>query len=130
MIKKLSFTFIPFILLSACDGGPGEIDSNPLHLPPEGFVGDSVIGKEQYVLNCQSCHGTNGFGTNQGPPLVNKVYNPSHHANLTFHLAVKNGVRSHHWKFGDMKPIPNLSPENVAHIVRYVREIQRKSGIQ
>ena len=130
MIKQLSFTFILLILLSACDGGPGEKDSNPLHLPPQGFVGDSVKGKEQYFLNCQSCHGMNGLGTNQGPPLVHKTYNSSHHADLAFHLAVKNGVRSHHWKFGDMKPIPNLSPENVAHIVRYVRVIQRKSGIQ
>jgi hypothetical protein len=29
-----------------------------------------------------------------------------------------------------MKPIPKVSPEDVAHIVQYVRKIQRKSGIQ
>jgi mono/diheme cytochrome c family protein len=128
MINKLSLVFL--FLLSACDGGPGETDPNPLHLPPQGFVGDSVKGKVLYDQNCQVCHGKNGLGTNQGPPLVNNIYNPRHHADLAFHLAVRNGVRSHHWKFGDMKPIPNLSPEDVEHIVQYVRKIQRKSGIQ
>jgi len=128
MIKKLSLVFL--FLLSACDGGPGEGGSNPLHLPPQGFVGDSIKGKALYARNCQACHGNNGLGTNQGPPLVHNIYNPRHHADLAFHFAVRNGVRSHHWKFGDMKPIPILSPEDVGHIVRYVREIQRKAGIQ
>ncbi len=127
MVKKLSFVML--ILLSACDGGSGERDPNPLHLPPQGFVGDSVTGEKLYSQNCLGCHGSNGLGTNQGPPLVHKTYNPRHHADLAFHLAVRNGVRSHHWKFGDMKPLPNLSPEAVEHIVRYIREIQRKSGI-
>jgi len=128
MIKKLLLVFI--FLLSACDGGSGERDPNPLHLPPQGFVGDSTQGKALFAQNCQGCHGANGLGTSQGPPLVHKTYNSSHHADLAFHLAVKNGVRSHHWKLGDMKPIPSLSPEDVGHIVQYVREIQRKSGIQ
>jgi mono/diheme cytochrome c family protein len=128
MIKKLSLVFL--LVLSACDGGPGQRDPNPLHLPPQGFVGDAVKGEKLYSQNCLGCHGSNGLGTNQGPPLVNKTYNPRHHADLAFHLAVRNGVRSHHWKFGDMKPIPNLSPEKVEHIVQYVRAIQRNAGIK
>ena len=128
MIKKLSLIIL--VLLAACDGGPGERDSNPLHLPPEGFIGDSITGEALFSQNCLACHGNGGLGTNQGPPLVHKVYNPGHHADLSFHLAVKNGVPAHHWKFGDMKPVPGLSPEDVGHIVQYVRAIQRKSGIQ
>ena len=128
MIKILSLVFL--MLISACDGGPGGRDPNPLHLPPQGFVGDSVMGEKLYSQNCLVCHGTNGLGSNQGPPFVAKTYNPRHHADLAFHLAVRNGVRSHHWNFGDMKPIPNLSPEDVGHIVQYVRAIQRKSGIK
>jgi cytochrome c len=128
MIKKLSLVFI--FLLAACDGGSGERDPNPLHLPPQGFVGDSIKGKALYYKNCQVCHGENGLGTNHGPPLVNNIYNPRHHADLAFHFAARNGVRSHHWKFGDMEPIPNVSPEDVGHIVTYVRELQRKAGIK
>ena len=59
MMKKLSFMF--FILLAACYGGPGERDPNPLHLPPQGFVGDSIQGKTLYSLNCQVCHGSNDY---------------------------------------------------------------------
>jgi mono/diheme cytochrome c family protein len=128
MIKKLSFMLL--VLLAACDGGPGTRDPNPLHLPPQGFVGDSIKGNNLYNQNCLACHGNAGLGSNQGPPLVHKTYNPRHHANLSFHLAVKNGVPSHHWKFGNMKPIAGLSPEDVGHIVQYVRAIQRKSGIE
>ena len=69
-----------FFALSACDGGSGEKDSNPLHLPPQGFIGDSIIGESLYSQNCLACHGIGGMGTNQGPPLVHKVYNPRHHA--------------------------------------------------
>ena len=117
-------------LLSACNGSPSGKDPNPFHLPPEGFVGDSSKGKVLFAENCLSCHGIRGQGTNQGPPLVHSTYNPRHHADLAFNLAVKNGVRSHHWQFGDMKPLPNVSPESVGHITAYVRELQRNAGIK
>ena len=127
MIKKLILVCV--ILISACDGVPDGKNSNPLHLPPQGFIGDSIKGESLYSQNCLACHGNSGLGTNHGPPLVHKTYSISHHADLAFHLAVKNGVPAHHWNFGDMKPIPGLSPENVEHIIEYVRAIQRKSGI-
>ncbi|MFV2031733.1 MAG: cytochrome c [Gammaproteobacteria bacterium] len=128
MIKKAPFAFL--FLLSACDGGPSTANTNPLHLPPPGFVGDSIVGKALYNQNCQSCHGASGLGTDQGPPLVSNMYKARRHADLAFHLAVKNGVRAHHWKYGGMKPIEKLSPEEAGHIIRYVREIQENSSIQ
>lgn len=128
MIKKLILGSV--IIISACDGVPDGKNSNPLHLPPQGFIGDSVTGETIYSQNCLACHGNAGLGTNQGPPLVHKTYSTRRHAELAFHLAVKKGVRAHHWNFGDMKPIPGLSPEDVGHVVQYVRAIQRKSGIE
>ncbi|MGR3582900.1 MAG: c-type cytochrome, partial [Pseudooceanicola nanhaiensis] len=44
--------------------------------------------------------------------------------------AVQNGVRAHHWKFGDMPPQTGLTPSDVANIVAYVRELQRANGIE
>ena len=127
MRKYLLIFFV--LVLTACDGIPARKDPNPLHLPPAGFVADSKKGEALYTQNCLSCHGFKGQGSNLGPPLVHKTYNPQHHADLAFHLAVKSGVRAHHWRFGDMKPLPEVSPESVGHIVSYLRAEQRKVGI-
>lgn len=114
-------------ILAACDGNR---DPNPFHLPPEGFVADSGKGAELFQQNCSGCHGRAGSGSSKGPPLVHETYNPTHHADLAFHLAVKNGVRRHHWRFGDMPPQPQVSPEATGHIVAYVRALQRRAGIE
>jgi hypothetical protein len=45
-------------------------------------------------------------------------------------MAVANGVRAHHWKFGDMAPVKGVTPDDVAHVTAYVRAEQRKVGIQ
>jgi len=116
--------------LIACDGKPVKRDVNPFHLPPEGFVADRYKGAELFRKNCSSCHGRYANGSNKGPPLIHKTYNPSHHADLAFNLAVKNGVRRHHWRFGDMPPQPGVSPQAVGHIVAYVRTLQRQAGIK
>lgn len=124
------FILLSAVILAACDGSPDNRDPNPFHLPPDGFVADKNKGAELFRQNCSTCHGRAGSGSNQGPPLVHKTYNPGHHADLAFHLAVKNGVRRHHWQFGDMPPQPQVSPEAVGHIVAYVRALQRRAGIK
>ena len=118
------------VILAACDGSPGNRDPNPFHLPPEGFVADKNRGAELFRQNCSKCHGRAGSGSSNGPPLIHETYNSSHHADLAFHLAVKNGVRRHHWQFGDMPAQPHVSPEATGHIVAYVRSVQRRAGIK
>ncbi|MFZ8875205.1 MAG: cytochrome c, partial [Paracoccaceae bacterium] len=61
--------------------------------------------------------------------LVHKIYEPSHHGDQSFQMAVAMGVRSHHWKFGNMPAIEGLSREDVFQITQYVRELQRANGI-
>lgn len=99
-------------------------------LPPAGFVGDKNLGRELYSKNCASCHGLMMNGSLQGPPLNHKVYEPSHHADLAFYRAVKEGARAHHWNFGDMPPQSQVTPTDAAHIIAYVRGRQVRSGIQ
>lgn len=86
-------------------------------------------GKETFDAVCAACHGANGAGTEKGPPLVHNIYNPGHHADAAFFLAAKRGVRQHHWPFGDMPPQPQVSDEEIAGIVQYVRELQQANGI-
>lgn len=101
-----------------------------MHLPALGFVADARRGQRLFEANCAACHGRNGRGTDTGPPLVHPVYRPSHHADLPFHLAVKNGVRQHHWNFGNMDPVKGVTPENAADIIAYVRKEQRAAGVR
>ena len=86
-------------------------------------------GESLFGANCASCHGPVGEGTQTGPPLVHAIYNPNHHRDFSFHNAVNNGVRQHHWVFGDMAPRPGLSEGNVNNIICYIRTLQVKEGI-
>lgn len=95
-----------------------------------GLMPNPAKGKVPYNQNCASCHGADLKGSDKGPPFLHRIYEPSHHADLAFQLAVKNGSRAHHWQFWDMKPVPGLSPDDVAHMTAYIRSEQRKAGIQ
>lgn len=98
--------------------------------PSPGLMPNAATGKRLYEKNCAVCHGIDLKGSKEGPPFLHPYYVPSHHGDPAFQLAVKNGVQAHHWKFGDMKPLPGLSPNDVAHITAYIRYQQRLAGIQ
>ncbi len=118
------------LFLVACDNLDPETIRKRQHLPGKDFVADVRQGKSLFNGNCGRCHGSEGQGTQHGPPLVNKIYRAGHHADITFHWAVKDGVKRHHWDFGDMPAIPNVTPEETGHIIAYIRDEQRKAGIQ
>ncbi len=96
---------------------------------PAQFSPAAQIGQALFRENCSTCHGKNAAGSANGPPLVHKIYRPAHHADFTFHAAVKSGVVAHHWQFGNMPPVAGIDEKQVATIVRYVRELQRANGI-
>ncbi len=86
-------------------------------------------GSLLFSENCADCHGENASGTENGPPLIHKYYEPNHHGDGAFYLAVRQGVRAHHWQFGNMPPVEGLEEEDIGHIVAFVREVQRANGI-
>ena len=86
-------------------------------------------GEESFQDRCAVCHGEFATGTATGPPLVNRLYEIGHHPNFSFHNAVNKGVISHHWNFGDMPPIPNVTPKEVDAIICHVRNLQRAEGL-
>ena len=88
-------------------------------------------GKRAFDAVCANCHGTNAQGKNGvGPPLVHKIYEPSHHGDMAFVIAAQNGVRAHHWKFGNMPPVEGVTRGDVLNIVSYVRALQSENGIK
>lgn len=98
--------------------------------PSPGLMPNPTMGKPLFEKHCASCHGVQLDGSDKGPPLVHRIYEPSHHGDIAFQLAVKNGSRAHHWQFGDMPPVTGVTPDEVAHITAYVRMHQRRAGIR
>ena len=86
-------------------------------------------GEQKFAAKCSACHGAGGIGTNQGPPLVHKIYEPNHHGDAAFQRAAAAGVKAHHWKFGDMPKVDGVTTEDVDQIVKYVRWLQKQAGI-
>ena len=98
---------------------------------PETLSSNAQIGRTAFDAACASCHGVNAVGQKDvAPPLVHVIYEPSHHGDEAFQRAVANGVRAHHWPFGNMPPIEGLTRGDVQMIVAYVREMQRANGIE
>ena len=97
---------------------------------PESFSNEAMRGKKIFESNCIECHGKNAVGRKKvGPPLVHKIYEPSHHNDMTFYRAVAMGVRGHHWMFGNMPAVENVSRDEVSAIITYIRELQRENNI-
>ena len=89
-----------------------------------------AAGRQRFDASCAACHGEFALGTDVGPPLVHIIYEPNHHGDGAFILAAERGVRAHHWSFGDMPPVQNVSREDLVEIVSYVRWLQREAGIR
>jgi mono/diheme cytochrome c family protein len=98
---------------------------------PASFTEQEQTGARAYDAVCASCHGVNAQGQDGiAPPLVHKIYEPSHHGDMAFVLAAQNGVRAHHWKFGNMPAVEGVTQGDVLNIVAYIRAVQRANGIE
>ncbi|MCY6383363.1 c-type cytochrome [Hoeflea prorocentri] len=92
--------------------------------------GQARLGESVFNEHCAVCHGNNAAGQEGiAPPLVHIIYEPSHHSDTSFFLAVRNGVRAHHWRFGDMPAVQGVSEAEIEQIVTYIRTLQRANGI-
>lgn len=111
---------VPALLLLAagCGGGGGD-------------AGDAVaVGQEAFESHCIACHGAGAAGTDAGPPLVHVIYEPSHHGDDAFRNAARTGVQPHHWDFGPMPPAPAITDPEIDAVIAYVRDLQRRAGIE
>ena len=91
---------------------------------------EANLGQVAFQSHCVACHGENAGGTDKGPPLVNDIYRPAHHADISFVRAVSSGVHQHHWLFGNMPPQPQVTRSEIDRMIVYIRELQRGNGIQ
>jgi mono/diheme cytochrome c family protein len=88
------------------------------------------MGARAFNAKCAACHGANASGhQGKGPPLVHKIYESGHHGDMAFVMAARNGVRAHHWRFGNMPPVDGVTDADVKAITAYVRALQKANGI-
>lgn len=88
-------------------------------------------GQRRFEQFCQQCHGAGAAGqADVAPPLVHRIYEPSHHGDGAFYAAALLGVRAHHWPFGDMPPVDGITEFEVSEIITYIRELQQANGIR
>lgn len=128
-IAVLFAGLIAATLFGGCNPEPEqESGSQPLsnaEIPLELQAGENL-----YNDHCSECHGVRGSGADQGNPLVDIIYEPGHHGDASFQAAVANGAQQHHWQFGDMEPVPDVSQDQVTEITEYIRFLQRQVGIE
>lgn len=128
--RRWRYRLVAALLLAALPAGLAAQTWQPPPKPSAGLMPNPVLGKPIYEKHCAACHGADLNGTETGPPFLHRVYEPSHHSDAAFQMAVAQGVRAHHWQFGDMAPLPELTPDEVAHITAYIRMHQRRVGIR
>jgi mono/diheme cytochrome c family protein len=123
------FLLLGILWLTGTLGLPGDNPSarlaTNLVVPSEFKTGEALFN-----AHCTRCHGRSATGTDQGPSLLWKIYAPNHHSDASFYLAVQQGVRAHHWRFGNMLPIPEVTRDEVAQIIAYVRWLQEQVGVR
>lgn len=117
------------ILALTIDGKPVGARFATAGMTVPALTPTAQAGKAVFDKVCAQCHGPNAGGTRLGPPLIHPYYAPGHHGDDAFGNAVAKGVASHHWKFGDMPPQPDVEGKDVPGILAYVRELQAANGI-
>ncbi|MEH6522079.1 c-type cytochrome [Sulfitobacter sp.] len=114
--------------IPAQSGAPGAAIVDVM--VPETLSQNAQIGQKAFEGNCAACHGINAVGQDGvAPPLVHKIYEPSHHGDESFQRAAAQGVQAHHWRFGNMPAVEGITRGEVTLIIAYIRELQRANGI-
>ena len=116
------------VLVSKITGGNAATEIVDVRVPTN-LSAKATRGAKTFADNCASCHGDNGSGSDQGPPLIHNIYNPGHHDDASFYRAVQTGVRQHHWPYGNMPPQKDVNATMASNIITYIREVQLANGI-
>ena len=118
----LALTFV----LSACGG------DDPVAAPPESVVplAADADGASVYQARCASCHGEDLRGTDKGPSQLSIVYEPNHHGDESYRSAIRNGAAQHHWGFGNMPAVEDITDDQIERVITYIRTQQQELGFE
>lgn len=106
--------------VTIADGGTADAPLAPLAVDADGAA--------VYQARCAECHGDDLRGTDKGPSQLSIVYEPNHHGDASFRAAIRNGAQQHHWDFGDMPPVADITDEQIELVIAYIRTQQEELG--
>ena len=87
-------------------------------------------GAAVYQHYCAECHGVDLRGTDKGPSQLSIVYEPNHHGDYAYRVAIRDGTREHHWWFGDMPPVEGITDLEIEKVISYIRAEQERLGFE
>ncbi|WP_455199552.1 c-type cytochrome [Kaarinaea lacus] len=125
--KVLYSGFLSLFIVFLCYGAPLMADEGVANSVKVPFK--FAVGKKKFQENCASCHGQRLEGSKVGPPLLHGFYKPSHHNDASFYRAALNGVRAHHWNFGNMPRIEGVTRKDMDQIIPFIRWYQQEKGL-
>ena len=99
----------------------------PLTTAAAFVVPDGAAVYQQY---CAECHGVDLRGTDKGPSQLSIIYEPNHHGDYAYRVAIREGTREHHWWFGDMPPVEGITDLEIEKVISYIRAEQERLGFE
>ncbi|MFQ3316588.1 MAG: mono/diheme cytochrome c family protein [Candidatus Poriferisodalaceae bacterium] len=93
-----------------------------------GLLAVNADGATVYQARCASCHGSDLRGSDNGPSQLSIVYEPGHHGDDSYRSAIRNGVGQHHWAFGNMPAVPDITDEQIERVIIFIRTQQDELG--
>lgn len=131
---KLTAVLIALTLgLLACSNSqdPASPDTVDAAAPEElAAIPAGADGATVYQARCASCHGADLRGTDNGPSQLSIVYEPGHHGDAAYRSAIRNGAVQHHWNFGNMPVIADITDEQIELVIAYIRSEQERLGFE
>ena len=126
-LRAFALIILLSLVLAACGGADTDTDTEAADVVALAADAD---GATIYTARCASCHGADLGGTNKGPSQLSIVYEPNHHGDDAYRSAVRNGAPQHHWPFGDMLAVPDITDEQVEAVIVYIRAEQQRLGFE
>lgn len=108
-------------------------DDAPATAPAEAAatpIAAGADGATVYQARCASCHGDDLRGTDRGPSQLSIVYEPGHHGDNAYRSAIRNGAPQHHWGFGAMPAIADITDDQIERVIAYIRAEQERNGFE
>jgi mono/diheme cytochrome c family protein len=113
------------------DGRNDTTQSTVQNTPTSGALTPlAAQGQRVFSQRCAACHGRGAMGSGNGPPLLHRNYGASVFGDEAIVQAIKNGVQGARWGFGPMPAIPGLGGQDLVALVRFIRELQARRGIE